>query len=79
MTRGIGEKNANGPEETMACYQCGWLGMCVVSCPLADPARMISPTMSSIAGLDSSLDDVQFEIVLEHAPKDDSKENGADS
>ncbi len=44
------------------CYQCGWLGMCTVACPLLDPARMIPPGISTQPTLDDALDDVAFEI-----------------
>ncbi len=49
----------------IACAQCGWLGMCVIACPLADPARLISPGCTTAPGLDKALDDEAFEIVAD--------------
>ncbi len=50
------------------CYQCGWLGMCTIACPLADPARQIPSTVSTSPELDPALADSTFEIVLDENP-----------
>ncbi len=50
------------------CCQCGWLGMCTVACPLLDPARMISPHISTAPRLEAELDNPAFEITLEEKP-----------
>ncbi len=46
----------------LTCTQCGWLGLCVVACPLSDPARMISPSISTAPGIEEE-EDTAFEIV----------------
>ncbi len=57
------------PEKNLdPCYQCGWLGMCTIACPLADPARQISPTISTAPELDPTLADSAFEIVAAEKP-----------
>ncbi|MGB8646059.1 MAG: hypothetical protein WCF84_12540 [Anaerolineae bacterium] len=45
------------------CYQCGWLGLCAIACPLSDPARMIPPDYSTHPGMDADADEA-FEIVI---------------
>ncbi len=47
------------------CYQCGWLGLCTIACPLLDPVRMISPAISSAPGLGAEFEAVTFEITWE--------------
>ncbi len=46
------------------CYQCGWLGLCTVSCPLADPAKAIRPESSTHPDIEHATDEA-FEIVVE--------------
>lgn len=58
------------------CYQCGWLGMCTVACPLLDPARMISPYISTAPGLEAELDASAFDIHLEADPADAQDQKG---
>lgn len=57
-------------QDLFACYRCGWLGLCDISCPLADPAHRIPVTISTAPDLGVA-DDVPFEIVgEEQAPTD---------
>ncbi len=44
--------------------QCGWLGLCLMACPLWDPARRIPPTGSTAPGLDDAREDERYEIVI---------------
>ncbi len=55
------------------CYQCGWLGMCTVACPLLDPARMIPPAISNTPALGPEFDTTSFEITSEEDPPDDQE------
>ncbi len=53
------------------CFQCSWLGLCVVACPLTDSGA-IDPA-SSIASDSSAAEEVGFEIILEQASEDSSE------
>jgi hypothetical protein len=56
------------PKDLDLCYQCGWLGMCTVACPLLDPAQQIPVSVSTAPDLDPALDDLSFEIVHDTSP-----------
>ncbi len=60
--------------DLIPCYQCGWLGMCVIACPLRDPARSISPDCSTHPNVDTLDEDEAFEIVLADKPASDDTE-----
>ncbi len=55
------------------CYQCGWLGLCVVACPLADPARAIRPDASTHPDIQDAGANDEFEIVIESQPAPQSR------
>ena len=46
------------------CYQCGWLGLCVIACPLASPERAIRPEYSTHPDIEIKGADEAFEIVI---------------
>ncbi len=53
------------PRDLLACYHCGWLGMCIVACPLVDPTQVVSRASHSASDLDLRLDDSAFEIAAD--------------
>ncbi len=60
----------NEKSDYALCYQCGWLGLCAMACPLADPAKAIRPEYSTHPDIENAAD-VAFEIVVE--PEDESR------
>ncbi len=57
--------------ELLPCYECGWLGLCVIACPLRDLATTISSECTTTPGLEQ---DEPFQVLLEPqpAPSDDT-------
>ncbi len=54
------------------CYQCGWLGLCTIACPLADPALAIPPESSTHPDIENQVDEV-FDIVIENPDASESR------
>ncbi len=54
----------NKKSEYDLCYQCGWLGLCAIACPLADPAKAIRPEHSTHPDIANAADE-RLEIVLD--------------